>query len=57
MLRVEDAGSRQIVRAELGGIPIAAIAGEDEAVPAGCLSLEPDPERVHVYVDSKLVRT
>jgi hypothetical protein len=26
-------------------------------VSAGCLSLEPDPEHVHVYVDSKLVRT
>ena len=57
VLRVEDAGSRRIVRAELGGLPIAAIAAEDEAVSAGCLSLEPDPEHVHVYVDSKLVRT
>jgi glycerol transport system ATP-binding protein len=57
VLRVEDAGSRRIVRAELGGLPIAAIAAEDEAVPAGCLSLEPDPEHVHVYADSKLVRT
>jgi glycerol transport system ATP-binding protein len=56
VLRVEDAGSRRIVRAELGGVPIAAIAAEDETVSAGCLSLEPDPERVHVYVDSKLVR-
>jgi glycerol transport system ATP-binding protein len=56
VLRVEDAGSRRIIRAELGGVPIAAIAGEDEAVSMGCLSLEPDPERVHVYVDSKLVR-
>jgi glycerol transport system ATP-binding protein len=57
VLRVEDAGSRRIVRAELGGVPIAAIAGEDEAVPTGCLSLEPDPGHVHVYVDSKLVRS
>jgi glycerol transport system ATP-binding protein len=56
VLRVEDAGSRRIIRAELGGVPIAAIAGEDEAVSTGCLSLEPDPTRVHVYVDSKLVR-
>jgi len=56
VLRVEDAGSRRIVRAELGGVPIAAIAGEDEAVPTGCLSLEPNPGHVHVYVDSKLVR-
>jgi glycerol transport system ATP-binding protein len=56
VLRVEDAGSRRIVRAELGGLPITAIAGEDEAVSAGCLSLEADPEHVHVYVDSKLVR-
>jgi glycerol transport system ATP-binding protein len=56
VLRVEDAGSRRIVRGEIGGVPIAVIAGEDEMVPVGCLSLEPDPERVHVYVDSKLVR-
>jgi glycerol transport system ATP-binding protein len=56
VLRVEDAGSRRIIRAELDGVPIAAIAGEDEAVSAGGISLEPDPKRVHVYVDSKLVR-
>jgi glycerol transport system ATP-binding protein len=56
VLRVEDAGSRRIVRGELGGLPITAIASEDEAVAAGRLSLEPDPARVHVYVDSKLVR-
>ncbi len=54
--RVEDAGSRRIVRAELAGVPIAAIAAEDEPVAAGRLSLEPDPKHVHVYVDSKLVR-
>jgi glycerol transport system ATP-binding protein len=56
VLRVEDAGSRRIVRGELGGLPITAIASEDESMAAGRLSLEPDPARVHVYVDSKLVR-
>jgi glycerol transport system ATP-binding protein len=56
VLRVEDAGSRRIVRAEIGGVPVAAIAGEEEMVPAGRLWLEPDPRRVHVYADSKLVR-
>jgi multiple sugar transport system ATP-binding protein len=56
VLRVEDAGSRRIVRGELGGLPITAIASEDESVAAGRLSFEPDPARVHVYVDSKLVR-
>jgi glycerol transport system ATP-binding protein len=57
VLRVEDAGSRRIVRAEIGGLPITAIASEDEWVSAGRVALEPDPARVHVYVDSKLVRT
>jgi glycerol transport system ATP-binding protein len=56
VLRVEDAGSRRIVRGELGGLPITAIIPEDEFVSAGRLSFEPDPARVHVYVDSKLVR-
>jgi glycerol transport system ATP-binding protein len=56
VLRVEDAGSRRIVRSELGGLPITAIASEDESVPAGRVSFAPDPARVHVYADSKLVR-
>jgi glycerol transport system ATP-binding protein len=57
VLRIEDAGSRRIVRAELGGLPIVAIAAEDEAVSVGSLSLVLDPEHVHIYVDSKLVRS
>ncbi len=56
LLRVEDAGSRRIVRAELGGLPVAAVASEDECVSAERLSFDPDPARVHVYIDSKLVR-
>ena len=54
--RVEDTGRQKIIRAELDGLPIAALAHEDETVPASGVRLIADPARVHVYADGQLVR-
>ena len=54
--RVEDTGRHKIIRAEIDGLPVAALAGEDEMVPASGVRLAADPARVHVYADGQLVR-
>ncbi|HEV7251857.1 MAG TPA: ABC transporter ATP-binding protein [Mesorhizobium sp.] len=52
--KVEDAGRRKIVRLSLEGREIAAIAGEDEEIPADA-RVRFDPAGVNLYADSRLV--
>ena len=54
--RVEDTGRHRIVRAELAGLPVAIVAGEDQAIPAENVRLTADPRHIHVYADGHLVR-
>ena len=56
IVKVEDIGRQKIVRADLDGLPIAAILGEDELIPA-----DPhvffEPDGINLYVDSWRVET
>jgi len=51
ILRIEDVGRHQILRAEFAGVPITAILPESMPVPAGADRLKFEPGRVNVYVD------
>lgn len=53
--RIEDVGRHRIVRAELGGVPINIVAGEDEMLPSEGARVVFEPGRVGVYADGWLV--
>ncbi|MCW1841251.1 ABC transporter ATP-binding protein [Prosthecomicrobium hirschii] len=53
--RVEDIGRHKILRCELDGRPLAAIAAEAAEIPADGIRLSADPAHVHVYADGHRV--
>jgi glycerol transport system ATP-binding protein len=53
--RVEDIGRHKILRCELDGRPLAAIAPEAAEIPADGIRLSADPAHVHVYADGHRV--
>jgi glycerol transport system ATP-binding protein len=55
--RVEEAGRHRIVRAEIGGQVVCALARENETIPEGDIRLAAEPQHVHVYANGHLVRT
>ena len=56
VLRVEDAGSRRIVRAELGGVANSGNRGRGRSGACGLPLARARSRARHVYVDSKLLR-
>ncbi|MCR9127034.1 MAG: ABC transporter ATP-binding protein [Rhodobacteraceae bacterium] len=49
--RVEDVGRHKVVRLEVEGRAINAIAGEDDSIPAGAARIRFDPKGINVYAD------
>lgn len=49
--RVEDVGRHKIVRLNVGGTPVNAIASEEKTVPTGSVTVSFDTEQINVYAD------
>ena len=49
--RVEDVGRHKIIRLDVDGHPVSAIADEGEAIPEGAGYIAFDPQGINVYAD------
>jgi glycerol transport system ATP-binding protein len=53
--RVEDVGRMKIAKVQFEGAALNIVVPEDRPIPGGTLFAVPEPARVHVYADSRIV--